>query len=443
MLNNVLENISLEKFEPIVIGCSTGPDSMALLHYMKENTENKIICCHINHNVRKESIEEENYLKNYCQKESIIFESMKIDNYKENNFENEARKKRYNFYEQTLKKYHSKYLFLAHHGDDLIETVLMKIERGSNLEGYAGIKEISKHKNYYIIRPFLKFTKQDLINYVNKNNIKYYIDHSNNDEKYTRNRYRHHILPFLKKEDPNIHKKYLNYSYTLLEYYEYINDEISSLYNIIIKNNSIDLIEFKKLHPFLQKNILYKLLINYYNNQSNIIKNKHIDSILNQINSKKPNLSINLPNNIICQKSYETLTIKVKKDNNPKNYKIPLENYNEIGNIIIKKIDFTDTDGNDVCRINSKDIKMPLYLRNKKNGDVIYQKGMKGKKKVKEIFIENKIPIHIRDTYPLLVDNNDEIIWIPCLKKSKFNKQKNEFYDIILNSCEKEEKNEQ
>ena len=173
MLNNVLEKISLEKFEPIVIGCSTGPDSMALLHYMKENTENKIICCHINHNVRKESIEEENYLKNYCQKESIIFESMKIDNYKENNFENEARKKRYNFYEQTLKKYHSKYLFLAHHGDDLIETVLMKIERGSNLEGYAGIKEISKHKNYYIIRPFLKFTKQDLINYVNKNNIKY------------------------------------------------------------------------------------------------------------------------------------------------------------------------------------------------------------------------------------------------------------------------------
>ena len=140
--------IHIEKFIPneeenIVVGCSAGPDSMALLHYLIHNTKNKIICCHINHNVRKESKEEEKYLKNYCQKQNIPFEVYKIEKYGENNFENEARIKRYNFYEQTLKKYNSHYLFLAHHGDDLIETIIMKINRGSNLEGYAGIKEIS------------------------------------------------------------------------------------------------------------------------------------------------------------------------------------------------------------------------------------------------------------------------------------------------------------
>ena len=126
--------------DTLVVGTSAGPDSMALLHYLKNNTNNKLICCHINHNVRKESKTEEKYLINYCKKENIIFETMKIEKYIKNNFENEAREKRYDFYEEILNKYNTKYLFLAHHGDDLIETILMKISRGSSLEGYAGIK---------------------------------------------------------------------------------------------------------------------------------------------------------------------------------------------------------------------------------------------------------------------------------------------------------------
>ena len=156
-------NINMNKNETIVIGCSAGPDSMALLHYMKNNYPNKIICAHINHNIRKESDEEEKYLKNYCKQNNIIFESTKIESYNKSNLENQARIKRYNFYKKILTKYNSKYLFLAHHGDDLIETILMKIERGSNLEGYAGIKQISKNDNYQIIRPLLKYTKDDLI----------------------------------------------------------------------------------------------------------------------------------------------------------------------------------------------------------------------------------------------------------------------------------------
>ena len=443
MLNDTLNNIKIPTNSTIIVGCSAGPDSMALLHYLNHNLKNKIICCHINHNVRKQSNTEEQYLLNYCKKEAIIFESIKIDNYKENNFENEARKKRYNFYETILKKYKSKYLFLAHHGDDLIETILMKIERGSNLEGYAGIKEIAKWKNYYIIRPFLKYTKQDLINYDKENNIKYYIDKSNNNQNYTRNRYRHNILPFLKKQDQNIHKKYLFYSKTLLEYLNYINDETTTIYNKIINNNTIDITKLKTLHPFLQKNILYKYLNNYYNNEPNIITTKHIESILTLINNSKPNISINLPNNTIIEKRYNYLKITNNKINKNKNYKLLLKDFNNINNIIIKKIDNTDKDGNDICRINTKKIKLPLYIRNKLPGDKIEVKGLNGTKKVSDILIEKKIPKNLRDTYPLLVDSNNNIIWIPFLKKSKFNSQKNEFYDIILNSCEKEEKNEQ
>jgi len=239
MLEINLEKYQLTNNTPLVVGCSAGPDSMALLHLLHDSTINPIICCHINHNVRKESKEEEKYLKNFCKQHEIIFESTKIENYTESNFENEARNKRYKFYENILQKYNSKYLFLAHHGDDLIETVLMKIERGSNLEGYAGIKEISKKNNYYIIRPFLSHTKQDLIDYNNQYNIKYYIDKTNTDTNYTRNRYRQNILPLLKCENPNIHLQFLKYSNTLLEYQNFVEEQITTIYDTIIQQNQI------------------------------------------------------------------------------------------------------------------------------------------------------------------------------------------------------------
>ena len=270
MINNNLItnlNINIPDNIPLVIGCSAGPDSMALLHYLKTNTPNPLIVAHINHNIRKESYEEENYLNAFCEKNNITFESITIEKYTENNFENEARNKRYNFYEKILKKYNTNYLFLAHHGDDLIETILMKIIRGSNLEGYAGIKTISKKKNYYIIRPFIQYTKQDLINYNIKNNIKYYIDKSNEDTTYTRNRYRHNILPLLKEENENIHKQFLKYSNTLLEYNTYIEEELLNIYPKVIKNNILNIDIFKTYHPFLQKNILYKYLNTNYNKQ--------------------------------------------------------------------------------------------------------------------------------------------------------------------------------
>lgn len=441
--NNLLTNLNLNisKNIPLVIGCSSGPDSMALLHYLKTHTTNPLIVAHINHNIRKESYEEEEYLSTFCKENNITFESTTIEKYTENNFENEARTKRYNFYEKILKKYNTNYLFLAHHGDDLIETILMKIIRGSNLEGYAGIKTISQKKDYYIIRPLLEYTKQDLINYNTKNNIKYYIDKTNNDTTYTRNRYRHKILPLLKEENENVHKQFLKYSNTLLEYNTYIEEELLNIYPKVVKNNTIYIDTFKIYHPFLQKNLLYKYLNTNYNNQTNIIKEIHIIDILNLINNPKPNLTINLPLNKIIIKEYNLLYIDNFNKNN--NYKLELKDNITINNITIKKIKESTTDGNDICRLNSNNLKLPLYIRNRKNGDYIETKGLNGKKKIKEIFIEKKIPKQKRNTYPILVDSNDQIIWLPNLKKSKFNTKKDEFYDIILKYCEKEENNEQ
>ena len=434
-MNHVLDDYIFNNY--VVIGVSAGPDSMCLLDLLQKKTT-KIVVCHINHNVRKESIEEEEYITKYCQDKNIILEKTTINNYQENNFENEARKKRYMFYEEILKKYNSKTLLLAHHGDDLIETILMKISRGSNLEGYAGIKEISNVKNYQIIRPLLKYTKEDIINYNKSNNIKYYNDSSNQSTNYTRNRYRLNILPLLKKEDKNIHKKYLKYSKTLIEYDDYIKREVKRNINNIYKDNIINIDNLNKLDTFLIKNILYNIMNNIYQNKNNIITDRHIQNIISLLNNTKPNIKIDLPNNKEIVKEYNKLIIK-DKTSDIKNYKIEFNDKIEIENLIIEKIESEDDDSNSVCRLNSKDITLPLYIRNREDGDYIILKGSNNRKKIKEIFIEKKLPLKKRNNYPLLVDSNNNIIWIPNIKKSKFCNKKSEKYDIIIRCNERKE----
>lgn len=414
---------------------------MALLHYLINNYKDKIIVAHINHNVRKQSNTEELFLSNYCKDNNITFECMKITEYKENNFENEARKKRYKFYKEILTKYNSSYLFLAHHADDLMETIIMKIIRGSNINGYAGIKKISYQDNYYIVRPFLDYTKQDILEYIKKYNITYYDDYTNNDITYTRNRIRHNIIPLLKKEDINIHKKFIKYSNTLNEYNDYINYEIENIIKDIYINNTLYLDKFNIMHPFIKKNILYHILNNIYNNKENIVKDIHIKNILNLINNPKPNITINMPNNIYVTKEYNILIFSNKY--NIENYNIKFDKKASINNFTIEQIENTSLNGNDICRLNSNEIRLPLYIRNKKDGDYIELLGLNKKKKIKEIFIECKIPIRQRNNYPVLVDSKNNILWLPNLKKSKFNKKINEKYDIILKYItNKEENNE-
>ena len=437
-MNQVLDDINFDNY--VVIGVSAGPDSMCLLDLLEKKT-NKIIVCHINHNIRKQSIIEENYLKEYCQKHNLIFETMTIKEYKENNFENEARKIRYNFYEEILKKYHSNQLFLAHHGDDLIETILMKIERGSNIEGYAGIKRISKLPNYTIIRSLLPYTKEDIINYNKSHNITYYIDSSNTNIDYTRNWYRHKVLPILKERKKDIHLSFLKYSETLQEYNEYIERTIQEKIPNIYQNNTINIDVLNREDPFIQKNILYYIMNNLYNNKSNIITSKHINNILSLVNNNKPNIKINLPQNKILIKEYNKLYIKDNNSNN-NNYKLELKNNIKINNITFVLKEKEDSDGNNICRLNSKDINFPLYFRNRKNGDYIILKNSNVKKKIKEIFIENKIPLSKRNNYPLLVDAKDNILWIPNIKKSNLCNKKEENYDIIIKYIEGDENNE-
>ena len=422
---------NLKNKDSVVIGVSGGPDSMSLLYLVLEVRKKiniEIICAHVNHNVRKESSDELIFIQDYCNKNKIIFESIVIEKYGDNNFQSEARNKRYSFFKDMLEKYRAKYLFTAHHADDLMETILMRIVRGSTLKGYSGFSRISQDNR---AKPLINVTKEEIYNYIKKNKIKYVIDSSNEKETYTRNRFRKNIIPFLKKEDEYVHEKFYKFSKLLLEYNEYVDKHVEESLKKVYKNNTLNIEEFLKLKHIIQMRIIYYILEKIYKDNLILINDIHAESILKLVKSNKANSKINLPNNIVAIKSYNNLMLSLVTE--PSDYKMEIKKSINLPNgKKIEKITETNKDDNFICRLDSKEIKIPLYVRNKKTGDKMNIKGMSGSKKIVDIFINDKIAVTERKKWPVVIDNDDNIVWLPGLKKSKFCKTKEENYDIIL-----------
>ncbi len=433
--NFIGQEIELKPEDIVVIGVSGGPDSMALLYILNEFKNKigfKIVCAHVNHNKRVESEQEKKDLEKYCKENNIIFEYLKIESWGDDNFHNEARSVRYNFFEELVENYGAKYLMTAHQGDDLIETILMRIVRGSTLKGYSGFSRIVDKGSYKIVRPLITVTKDEINEFNKKNNIQFAIDSSNNEDHYTRNRYRHVVLPFLKNEEKNVHKKFLKFSETLIENSNFIDLEASKVFNKVFLNGSLDIDKFKQLEKVLQVKIIYNILEKIYGDDLLIVGDAHVDLIFDLINSTKSNSIVHLPNNVIVIKAYNELVFSFDEEEYG-SYEIEI---NEIVNLpngkIIEKIEDINDNSNYVIRLNSKDISLPLYVRNRKDGDKIEIKGMDGRKKVSDVFINEKIKLNERKLWPIVLDSKDNIVWIPGIKKSKFDKKTTEEYDIIL-----------
>ena len=328
-----------------------------------------------------------------------------------------------------LAKYNSHNLFLAHHGDDLVETILMRLTKGSSMKGYQGFSEKTIKKDYIIYRPLISVTKEEILKYCKNNKIEYAIDQTNCEDRYTRNRYRKYILPKLKEENKNIHKKFYRFSKKLKLYDDYITKQTEKAFKRVYQEK-LDIEKFLRLDEIIQLKIIEKLFFQLYQDKINLINDKHTEQIINIIKSDKPNQTISLPNNVSAIKEYNEFYLKKNKP--LKNYKYKLNKEITINDKIIKITDEPTDHSNYTIYLDSKEIEMPLYIRNKKEGDKIEVKGLKGSKKIKDIFIDEKISQSKRNTWPILVDSNDTILWIPGLKKSKFDKKKNENYDIII-----------
>ena len=164
-----IKSLNIYEDDNVVLACSYGPDSMCLLDILKKLNIN-VIVAHVNHKYRKESDKEYNDLKKYCEDNNLSFEGKILTEEVKGNREEFYRKFRYDFFAELVKKYQAKYLFTAHHGDDLVETVLMRLSRGASFKGYAGFNIRTKINDYEIIRPLILVTKDDILNLNIKSN---------------------------------------------------------------------------------------------------------------------------------------------------------------------------------------------------------------------------------------------------------------------------------
>lgn len=421
-------NLSLN--EGVVVACSGGPDSMCLLslvNKLREELNLKVVCAHVNHKVRVESDEEAKVVEDFANKNDDIFEYMEITDYLNSDFsEEDARKRRYKFFDGVVKKHQAKTLLTAHHGDDLIETILMRLTRGSNLNGYIGIRKASENDEYQILRPLLSVSKEEILSYLKEQNITYVTDESNNNDTYTRNRYRHNIVPFLKKENKNVHQKYLKFSEELSSYEDFVNSYIYN--NGFIVDKKIVTSKVSGETSFIKRKCLEALIRDIQKMDILNISDANMNELMKLY--KLENKSIDLNNGYKGVNSYGDIFIVKNNDNS----------FNEV--IIDKDIKINDfifyynpdlgNDSNDTIYLNSKEIDLPLKIRSWQEGDKMKVKNLNGTKKISDIFTNSKIPKYKRNNYPILVDNKNEVLWVPGVKKSQFAKDKKEKYDIII-----------
>ena len=215
---------------------------------------------------------------------------MKIEKYDGYNFENEARDKRYDFFSSLSRKYNCKYVLTAHHGDDLMETILMRIVRGSSLKGYSGFSRVSERDGYSILRPLIHMTKSEILEYDEKNGISYVIDKTNFLDVHTRNRYRKYILPSLKSEDINVNDRFLKFSDTLSLYYNFVEGYVDSIIDSVLVDGVLCVSKVMEYDRLIVNRIISRMFENYYGSSLYLISDKHVDLVFSLLSSDRPML---------------------------------------------------------------------------------------------------------------------------------------------------------
>ena len=411
MINKVKKFINDNQFNidnTVICAVSGGVDSVVLV-YILNKLGYKVVLAHVNHNMREESKAEEEGMRDYANKLNIPFELLDYHFDGSGNFESEARSARYAFFYDLCHKYNTNIIATAHHLDDQIETVIMKIMNGSNLYGYGGIALQYDNDKYRVIRPLLCASKEELYKFANDNNLKFYEDKSNESDLYLRNRIRHNIVPLLKNECNDIYDKILKYSIITHEAFDFIRN-LSKEY--LDKYNGIDIESYNKLDIALKKDIASLLLEKYEINRNNNI----INDVIKFLESNDGNKYLVLSGEYKLYREYNKAFIYKDNLDELSPVKIELDKEINYGNYKIyfsKNIPLSNAKYIKLCY---NDIKLPLWVRPKKDGDFISLEN--GIKKVSRVFIDNKVPMKLRNLVPIITDNDDNILWIYNYLKS-------------------------
>lgn len=428
----------LTKNSTVLIAVSGGPDSMALLHFyqsIREEWNLKIVAVSVDHQLRgHESKADVAHVKKFCKMWNVEFVATSIDvqSYKQEKrigTQVAARKARYHFFAEQMRAYQADYLAFGHHADDQIETMLMGFVRSTTPTALSGMPVKRNFTTGYIVRPFLCLKKADLVTYCSNYQIDARLDPSNQDTTYTRNFFRKHIIPTIKDRNPNIHTTIQRLSETLQSDEEFIQEQARNMMENVIqldhenKKASFQIKLFKSYSLSLQRRCYHLILDYLYDNLPSNLSYVHEDAFFSLLEEDQDNGKIDFPQELQIERSYEWIIISFS-DQKPQNstFQKVLHIPNDIDLPNGSKLIATYTDHPPKVDHNLwggavNNIHLPLYIRTRKPGDRVSWPGLNGSKKVKDVFIDEKVPRKDRDKWPLVVDANGEIVWMVGLRK--------------------------
>jgi tRNA(Ile)-lysidine synthase len=433
MINKIRQTIEkynlLDKGDRVVVALSGGPDSTALLVILTQIAEEigfNLIAAHINHGLRaEESDEDEKYSRELSEKMGVAFVSHKIDKTgveKGVSPEDYYRRQRYSFLNKVAKEQRAKKIALGHNLQDQAETVLLNLLRGSGLEGLKGILPMRDGK---FIRPLIEVSRREIISFLNAAGIQYRQDSSNESKQYLRNKIRGELIPYIKEKfNPKIEENLAQTAEILRNEDEFIRqyvlEAMESPYIQRQKNLiSLNIAYINKLPQAIRLRF-FKALLESLNPEKNGFSFIHIKSLENLAQMQESGKRISLPSDIAARREYDNLILERKKAC-PKRIeyeytmKIPgsinIQERNLTIRLQITNRDYIDFGSENKVYIDLDKISLPLILRNRRDGDWFQPLGMKGRKKIKTLFIDRKIPRNERDVIMLIADQIS-VVWI-------------------------------
>lgn len=426
----------LQKGDKILIACSGGADSVVLtevLRLLAPVFDWKIVVCHINHNIRgREAQEDALWVANFCRMRGLdcVVEEVNVPKFvseKGYSTEEAARILRYQALNKVLTENGLSVIAVAHNMEDNAETVLMNVLRGTGLDGMTGIK--AKIGN--IIRPFLEVRRVDIERFCRKNKISYRTDSTNKNKKYLRNKVRMELLPQLTRYNPEIVPALCRMSSLMEKDADFLGSLAKKTYRKIAmeKEDSValSLIELKDMGEALVSRIFIIAMKTVLKDAPKVyIEYKHVEKLIALLKENKTGFYIELPGRLKVKKEYEEIVFTLKNAGDKEKadfgeYLLPVPGRVTLPDgTMVRASVFRGSKppvrGSKIAVFPMSDVYGPLRIRTRIAGDVFAPLGMNGqKKKLKEFFIDTKIPHDIRDDIPLVCDDKG-ILWVTGIR---------------------------
>lgn len=419
----------IEKGDLIIVAVSGGPDSVCLLDILRRlqgELSIELRVAHYDHGLRPEEDETETrFVRSLASSMDLSFTSEKGRLSTEPggmSIEEKARDARYGFLENLSKRFHAQKIAVGHTLNDQAETVIMRLLRGSGPSGLAGIPPVRDKK---IIRPLIDISREDILSYLGESDLSYVTDSSNLHTGFLRNRIRLDLLPRLLGYQPRLVEHLGRLAQLLMDENRFMDLQADEWlkHEVQPAPNSVMLIHvapFLELSRPLRNRIIRRVLLRVLKNLRQISQD-HIQSVTQLAESPHPQGELHFPGGLRVRKIYDRLSFSRDADQRTDGYRVPIHgpgifHLDEIHRSV--SLEYIDADldpafhtSPDTALLDAGKIRFPMVLRNFKPGDRFIPLGMKGRKKIKDFFMDLKIPSDERNLIPILT-SGDLPVWV-------------------------------